>query len=104
MTITQRSFEFESDFDKISQFLVDTYYDPSTAQSGHINWLQSRWEYMHFHPLIADVDRSKIGVWESNGEIVGVVHPEHPGSPAYFEIRPGFESIKAELGLEFELV
>jgi GNAT superfamily N-acetyltransferase len=97
MTITQRSFNFDSDFDKVSQFLVETYYNPATPQLGHINWLQSRWEYMHFHPLITDVDRSKIGVWESGGEIVGVAHPEHPGSPAYFEIRPGFESIKAEM-------
>ena len=97
MTITQRSFNFDSDFDKVSQFLVDTYYDPATTQAGHINWLQTRWEYMHFHPMIANVDRSKIGIWESGGEIAGVAHPEHAGSPVYFEIRPGYESIKAEM-------
>ncbi len=97
MTIALSSFEFTRDFGKISRFLVQNYYDPSTPQSGHINWLQTRWEYMHFHPLIADVDRSKIGIWEDDGEIVGVAHPEHPGSPVYFEVKPGYESIKVEM-------
>jgi GNAT superfamily N-acetyltransferase len=102
MTIKQRTYKHDSDFDKVSQLLVDTYYDPKTPQNGHINWLQSRWEYMNFHPLIKDVNREAIGVWESDGEIVGVVHPEHPGSPTYFEIRQGFESLKSEM-LEYAI-
>jgi len=102
MTINFRSFKTEIDIDRVSQFLIDTHYNPATPQSGHINWLQARWEYMHFHPLIADVDRTKIGVWEDGGEIVGVAHPEHPGSPVYFEVRPGYESIKAEMLAYYE--
>jgi GNAT superfamily N-acetyltransferase len=102
MTIKLRSFDIATDIDKVSQFLVETYHNPSTPQSGHINWLQTRWEYMHFHPLIKDVDRSKIGVWEDDGQIVGVVHPEHPGSPVYFEIRPGYESLKPEMLNHYE--
>jgi GNAT superfamily N-acetyltransferase len=97
MKTTLRSFEFEKDFERISRFLVENYYDPSTPRSGHINWLQSRWEYMHFHPLIAEVDRSKIGIWEVDGKIVGVAHPEHPGSPVYFEMKAGYGGIKAEM-------
>jgi len=97
MPIKLRPFDTSSDIDKVSQFLVDTYYDPSTPQRGHINWLQSRWEYMHYHPLIADVDRSKFGVWEDGGSIVGVAHPEHPGSPCYFEMKPGYEFLKSEI-------
>ena len=97
MTIKFRSFDIPTDIDKVSRFLIETYYAPFTLQSGHINWLPSRWEYMHFHPLITGVDRSKIGVWEDGDEIAGVVHPEHPGSPAYFEVRPGYESLKAEM-------
>lgn len=52
---------------------------------------------MHFHPLIRDVDRSRIGIWEVHDTIVGVAHPEHPSSPTYFQIRPGYESLKAEM-------
>lgn len=97
MPIKLRPFNINSDIDKVSQFLVETYYDPSTPQQGHINWLQSRWEYMHYHPLIADVDRTKIGVWEDGGSIVGVAHPEHPQSPCYFELKPGYEFLKPEM-------
>ena len=97
MTITFRSFDLATDIDKVSQFLVDTYHDPSVAPAGHINWLQTRWEYMHFHPMITNVDRRKIGIWEDKGQIVGVAHPEHSGSPCYFEVRPGYESLKAEM-------
>lgn len=97
MTTVLRAYDNATDFDKVSQFLIDTYHDPTEPRSGHINWLQTRWEYMHFHPLIRGVDRSRIGIWEVRGEIVGVAHPEHPGSPTYFEIRPGYESLKTEM-------
>ena len=42
----------ESDFDRIGRFLVDTY----RTSGGHINWLQQRWECMHFHRLIRQID------------------------------------------------
>ena len=45
---------------------------------------------MHYHPLIAGVDRDAIGVWESGGEIVGVVHPEHCMGVAFFEADPDY--------------
>jgi len=92
-----RAYDHATDFEKVSQLLIDTYHDPDTPQLGHINWLQTRWEYMHFHPLIKGMDRSRIGIWEVNGEIVAVAHPEHSESPTYFEIRPGYESLKAEM-------
>ncbi|MDP6667350.1 MAG: GNAT family N-acetyltransferase [Dehalococcoidia bacterium] len=92
MTITQRTYDHARDFDRVGRFLTATYYDPATPQHGHINWLMSRWEYMHYHPLIEGVDLNTIAIWESGGDIVAVAHPEHPGSPAYFEIHPAHES------------
>jgi len=83
----------ESDFESIGRFLVDTY----RTSGGHINWLQSRWEYMHFHPLFGEVDPGSIGVWEADGEIVGVSHPEHSMGTAYFEIHPDFGFLKGEM-------
>ena len=32
---------------------------------------------MHFHPYIKKTDLNSIGIWEAEGEIVAVVHPEH---------------------------
>ncbi len=99
MTVMKRTYDHARDFDRVGRFLTSTYYDPVTPQRGHINWLMSRWEYMHYHPLIWGVDLSTIGTWESNGDIVAVAHPEHPGSPAYFEVHPAYESraLKSEM-------
>ena len=83
----------ESDFDRIGRFLVDTY----RTSGGHINWLQPRWEYMHFQPLIRQIDLGSIGVWEADGEIVGVCHPEHSMGVAYFELHPEFGFLKGEM-------
>ena len=93
MRTTPRHYDHEADYEKVGQFLVRTY----RASGGHINWHQPRWEYMHYHPLVHEVDLNTIGVWEAHGEIVGVVHPEHSMGTAYFEIDPDCGSLKAEM-------
>lgn len=54
MSITVRSYEKPRDYEKIGQFLIDTY-RPGTR---HENWLQPRWEYMHYHPLLEELGES----------------------------------------------
>ena len=93
MRTTVRHYDHAADYEKVGRFLVRTY----RTGGGHINWLQPRWEYMHYHPLIRGVDRSAIGVWEADGEVVGVVHPEHSMSTAYFEIDPECGALKGEM-------
>ncbi|MDA1280122.1 MAG: hypothetical protein O3B95_08815 [Chloroflexi bacterium] len=80
MTATVRSHNHTSDFELVSRLLIDTYRDPPVTRAGHVNWLQARWEYMHFHPLVWNVVLSSIGVWDDRDEIVAVAHPEHPAS------------------------
>jgi predicted N-acetyltransferase YhbS len=48
-------------------------------------WLPARWEYMHHHPLIDEVDLSTFGVAEDGGEVAGVAHLEH--HPAYVYVQ-----------------
>jgi predicted N-acetyltransferase YhbS len=93
MRTTVRQYNHAADYERISRFLVRTY----RTTGGHINWLQPRWEYMHYHPLVRDVDLNSIGVWEAHGEVVGVVHPEHAMSSAYFEIDPEYGALKGEM-------
>jgi len=85
-----RPYDRQRDFERIGEFLIQTY------QPGDqlLNWLQPRWEYMHFHPNIKAVNLEKIGVFEEAGEIVGVVNLEHSERQAYFQVRPGYEHIK----------
>ena len=45
---------------------------------------------MHYHPLVKQVDLNSIGIWEADGNIVGVVHPEHFVGTAYFQIDPSY--------------
>lgn len=93
MSVEFRTYDRESDFDRVGRFLAQTY----RTSGGHINWLQPRWEYMHFHPLIKNIELDSIGMWEADGEIVAVVHPEHAMGEAYFEVHPGYEHLKVEL-------
>jgi hypothetical protein len=90
---TVRRYERDADFERVGEFLVETY----RTSGGHINWVQPRWEYMHFHPYIENVDLRSIGVWELDGEIVGVAHPELNMGTAYFEVHPERGTLKGEM-------
>jgi predicted N-acetyltransferase YhbS len=94
MHATLRNYNHGVDYQKVGEFLLRTY----RATGPHINWLQPRWEYMHYHLWgIRAVDLSSIGVWEADGEIVGVVHPEHAMGVAYFQIDPEYGDLKAAM-------
>jgi len=69
-------------------------YDTSRS---HVNWLQPRWEYMHYHPYIRRVELTSIGIWEAAGDIAGVIHPEYSMGLAYLEIDPAHENPKDEM-------
>ena len=93
MRATLRGYDRAADYERVDRFLVKTY----STTGGHINWLQPRWEYMHYHPLVARLDLNSIGVWEARGEIVGIVHPEHSMGTAYFEIDPAYGALKKDM-------
>jgi predicted N-acetyltransferase YhbS len=93
MALTMRHYDHAVDYERVGRFLERTY----RTSGGHVNWVQPRWEYMHYHPYIRNVELEAIGVWEADGEIVGVVHPEHEMGTAYFEIHPAYERLKEEM-------
>lgn len=67
-----RSYHHEEDFNRVSNFLIEIYQPREVL----FNWLQPRWEYFQFHPMIWDLDRSKFGIAEKDSRICGVVHFE----------------------------
>ena len=93
MSISVRSYKYPHDFEPVGQFLVNTY----STGGRHRNWLQPRWEYMHFHPLLDESSLDKIGIWQDAGEIVGVVHHEHRMGEVYFEIGPDYAWLKKDM-------
>lgn len=62
------------------------------APGDHLSvWHRARWAYMHHHPNVDGLDRSRFGVAEDQGGIVGIVHQEHVPAFAYLQIAPGRE-------------
>jgi len=95
-----RSYHHSNDYLQVGEFLVRTY----RTTGEHINWLQPRWEYMHYHPLIENVDLAAIGIWEREGKIVAVAHPEHGLGTVYFQIDPAFSDDPAFSALKPEML
>jgi predicted N-acetyltransferase YhbS len=88
-----RPYNQKADFTSIYNFLVETY-RPGEAL---YNWLAPRWEYAHFHPSILELDLSRFGIAEKDGQIIGVVHFESSQGEVICQVRPGFEEIKIDL-------
>jgi predicted N-acetyltransferase YhbS len=83
----------EKDFERVGQFLIETY----RPGEVYANWLQARWEYMHFHTFIRELDLTRIGVAEAQGEIVGVVHFEGNAAEVFIQVHPAHPQLRFEL-------
>lgn len=94
--VTVQRYEHATDYSRVGQFLIDTY----RPGDRHDNWLQPRWEYMHYHPLFDErlnMAFSSSGVWESAGDIVGVAHFEHRPGQVFFQVHPDFTYLKPQM-------
>ncbi len=92
MAVTQRSY-VPGDFDRVSDFLVATY-----APGGkYPNWLQPRWEYMHYHPMLNRAVLDRIGLWEDDGEVVALATCEADLGEAFIMVRPGYSRLKGAM-------
>lgn len=89
MAVTARPYNPASDYEPASRFFIGVY-EPTDRL---LNWLQPRWEYMHHHPFIADVPLERILVFEDDGRIVGLAHPEDKLAFVYFQRAPGYDGI-----------
>ncbi|MBE0635251.1 GNAT family N-acetyltransferase [Candidatus Bipolaricaulota bacterium] len=90
---TCRSYHHEQDYAAIDEFLI------RMAQEfpDYEGWPQPRWEYMHSHPGLDRDHLDAIGVWESEGEIVGLVHHEGKMGVLYIQLDPRFSSLNKEM-------
>ena len=52
-----RPYDHAADFDTVGQFLIESYVPGRTLR----NWLEPRWQYMHYHPLIEGLPLEQIG-------------------------------------------
>lgn len=92
MATTVKQYASLEEFIRIGDFLIETYRPWQTP-----NWLQARWEYMHFHPNLDLRHLGQVGIWEDDGAVVGVVHYEDQLGDAYFQVHPDYGHLKAEM-------
>ena len=92
MGIIRRSYQ-QGDCQRIGDFLVD-HYQPDNLDG---NWLRPAWDYMHSHPNLDESVLDRIGIWEKEGEIIGVAHYESVLGEAFYECHPDYTFLKAEM-------
>jgi len=92
MALAKRLYCHERDYDAIERFLIRTH----EQGTGHINWAQPRWEYMHAHPdqhaMVSLFER--FGLWEDAGEIIGLVHFEDRLGVVYVQLDLQYPRLK----------
>ena len=93
MRLSRRPYNHSEDFQKVGQFLVETY-RPGTQ---HDNWLQPRWEYMHYHPDLDESALARIGLWESDGKLAAVANYEGKPGETFFQVHPKFRFLITEM-------
>ena len=93
-----RDYAGDADFAAVSQFLVDTY-----ARHGRMyNWGVERWEIQRYSVTTKEELAGKrlweqyTRLWEDNGRIVGVAHPE-AGSDLFIEVDPDYRFLEDEM-------
>jgi len=97
MPVQLRSYRHPEDYEDVGAFLVRTY--AATAAGPHRNWLQPRWEYMHYHPdsYGRESELERCGLWTNDGRIVAVVHFEDRMGIIYVQLDPTYASLKRDL-------
>ncbi len=93
MPVQLRPYKHATDYDLVSEFLI-AHYQPGNRDG---NYLEPAWEYMHHHPAMDTSVLEHIGIWEDNGAIVGVVHPEWELGEAFFEFHPAYRELRQQM-------
>jgi mycothiol synthase len=100
-TIKSRAYRGEKDYQRVRDFLVETY----GITRLHHNWCIERWDYWRYFvkPLLAELkggqpwNGTDIRLWETEeGQLVGVAHPEDPGQ-AFLQIHPDYRHLEDEM-------
>ena len=93
MNITQRRYKILTDFEKVYRFLQETY-DPFTLNSF---LLPQYFEYAHTHPYFDYFKTHHFGIWEDNGNIVGIACYEMRMGDCHMHVRKGYEPLLPEM-------
>lgn len=91
MNITLRRYKMLCDFERVGEFLRENY------KYNEGRFLQPVWEYAHVHPCFDSKKTHRFGVWEEDGEIVGVAAYESEPGEAFLITKIGYEYLKNQM-------
>lgn len=92
MTVRKIAYQRARDYERVNQLLWDTY-----REGEYPNWLQPRWEYMHWHPALQTEYLERIALWEDDGRLVAVVNYEDRPTLGFFQRAPGYDFLCDEM-------
>ena len=93
MNITQRRYDILSDFHSVYRFLEETF-DFDTLNSY---LLPHYWEYAHYLQWFDYIRAHRMGLWENDGNLVGVAAYEMDIGQAYLHTSPEYQRLLPKL-------
>lgn len=93
MSISFHRYCLPTDFPRVSQFLREHF--GRCYENG--NWTQCRWEYAHVHPAFNHKLTHRFGIWEDDGEIVGLACYEMQPGECYLSAHTACADLKIEM-------
>ncbi|MFP4457946.1 MAG: GNAT family N-acetyltransferase [Clostridia bacterium] len=90
--VIKKKYNHKIDYEKVNELLYDSF-----ELDKNINWVQPRWEYMHYHSIQNPQECIHYGVWYDNDMLIAIVHHELSLGKAYLEIKSGYEHLKEEM-------
>lgn len=96
--VTHRDFSGDDDFIAVRQFLVDSY----LGYDRLFNWGSARWDVVRYSGnAAAELSGERdwelyVQIWEDDGRIVGVVHPED-GGDVHVEIDADYRRLENDM-------
>jgi predicted N-acetyltransferase YhbS len=93
MGLSVRRYSVLSDYQRVSRFLRDHF--GRCYENG--NWTQCRWEYAHVHGHFNHRLTHRFGIWEDDGEMVGLACYETQPGECYLSAHPDYADLKIEM-------
>ncbi|GKX31080.1 hypothetical protein SH1V18_35600 [Vallitalea longa] len=91
--LQQRYFKYLQDYNNVYEMLVNNF----KSNNVNNNMIPAEFEYCFCHSYSDIKSMSRSGVWEDEGNIIGVAHIEFQLGEAFFEIADGYNFLREEM-------
>lgn len=93
MTIKRRRYKLLGDFDKVGEFLDNQY----TVESLNGHLLKPFWEYAHTHPAFQHNLTHRFGLWEDDGQLVGIACYEDGLGQCFLSVDEQYQTLLPDM-------